>query len=467
MSTGDSKGDKYRTCPIFPHNDQKTSRAERWRDFDTNLQSYIGTKTPILAEHILSDIFDEDELNCGQSDDFFHYTLGITSTTSEKTLKAAQEKYLQAQYELFSCLTTNFQTTNRATIDRYKKKQVVERIMKQNPSVTPNDLWVRFVPFASLCYLELASKYDDQGATDALIKLHNFQIAKPFKPNNVSTWISGVENTWSQVADIADDPAYLAALELLLSVKNSKHEIWSPWASNFAHEHRDKAFVVDELLSQVRAKNNLEQASSSTSQVQATVSYASDQGNNPSPKINSGDKRRKVCAWNGCKRKTRYTYCQSHYRKIKPNDHSGVSPAARAKISDSSLEKAKRTMLKSQERYKALRDAKKSVNAEAHSAEANTAALEAATEYEHDESVPDESEHVFVSRKRKRASATSAAKPAKPKKKKLLGKLKVITDSQATAKKKKKKKTRSTAEALVACSDNFFDNMVITQFDRN
>ena len=97
----------------------------------------------------------------------------------------------------------------------------------------------------------------------------------------------------------------------------------------------------------------------------------------------------------------------------------------------------------------------------------NTAALEAATEYEHDESVPDESEHVFVSRKRKRASATSAAKPAKPKKKKLLGKLKVITDSQATAKKKKKKKKRSTAEALVACSDNFFDNMVITQFDRN
>ena len=149
MSTGDGKGDKYR--PIFPHNDQKTSRAERWRDFDTNLQSYMGTKTPILAEHIVSDIFDEDELNCGQSDDFFHYTLGVTSTTSEKTLKAAQEKYLQAQYELFSCLTNNFQTTNRATIDRYKQKAVVARIMKQNPSVKPNDLWVRFVPFASLC----------------------------------------------------------------------------------------------------------------------------------------------------------------------------------------------------------------------------------------------------------------------------------------------------------------------------
>ena len=74
---------------------------------------------------------------------------------------------------------------------------------------------VRFVPFASLCYKELGSKYDDKGATDALIKLHNFQIAKQFKSNNVSSWISVVENTWSQVAAIADDPAYLAALELL------------------------------------------------------------------------------------------------------------------------------------------------------------------------------------------------------------------------------------------------------------
>jgi hypothetical protein len=123
-------------------------------------------------------------------------------------------------------------------------------------------------------------------------------------------------------------------------------------------------------------------------------------------------------------------------------------------------------MLKSQDRFKALRDAKKSAAADAHVAEANTVVLEAATEYEHDESVPDESEHVTVSRKRKRASATSAAETAKPKKKKLVGKLKVITDSQATAKKKKKKK-RSTAEALVACSDDFFDNMTISQFDRN
>ena len=466
MSTSDSsKGDKFR--PIFPHHDQKRSRAERWRDFVTNLQSYMGTKTPILAEHILSDSFDEDEVNCGQTDDFFQYTLGVTSTSSEKTLKAAQEKYLQAQYELFLCLTHNFQTTDRATIDRNKQQAVVARIMKQNPSVTANDLWVRFVPFASLCHIELASKYEDQGATDALIKLHNFQIAKPFKPNNVSAWISVVENTWSQVADIADDPAYLAALELLLSVKNSKHEVWSPWAANFAHEHRDKPFIVDELLSQVRAKNNLEQASSSTSQVVATVSYASDQGKGyRSPKINQGGKRRKVCAWDGCQRQTTYTYCQNHYRKTKPKDHSGVSPAARAKIDTSSLEKAKRNMLKSQERYKALRDAKKSANADAHAAEANTAALVAATEYEHDESVPDESEHVIISRKRKRASATSAAQTAKPKKKKLLGKLKVMTDSQATAKKKTKKK-RSTAEALIACSDDFFDNMTISQFDRS
>ena len=52
MATNDSKGDKYR--PVFAHNDQKTSRAERWRTFETNLQSFMGPKTPILAEHILT-----------------------------------------------------------------------------------------------------------------------------------------------------------------------------------------------------------------------------------------------------------------------------------------------------------------------------------------------------------------------------------------------------------------------------
>ena len=129
------------------------------------------------------------------------------------------------------------------------------------------------------------------------------------------------------------------------------------------------------------------------------------------------------------------------------------------------MEKAKRNKLKSQERYKALRNAKRSASADTHVAEANSVVLEAATEYEHDESVPEEPEHVIVSRKRKRASAISAVKTAKPRKKKVLGKLKVMTDSQATAKKKKKK--RSTAEALVACSDTFFDNMTISQFDRD
>jgi hypothetical protein len=240
MATNDSK-DKYR--PTFPHNDSKTSRAERWRTFDTNVQSYMGTKCPMLAEHMLSCTFDEKQNCCGQSDTFFEITLGLdmSSTLTEKKINPAQEKFIQAQYELSICLTTNFTATDRATIDKFKPQVVMARIQKENPSLPSDDFWLRFVPFASLCFQELASKYDDSGATDALIKLHNFQIAKAFKPNNVAAWMSTVENTWSQVAAIADDPTYLAALELLLSIKNSKHQIWSQWASNFAHEHGNKS----------------------------------------------------------------------------------------------------------------------------------------------------------------------------------------------------------------------------------
>ena len=89
---------------------------------------------------------------------------------TDKILAIYDSHITYEESELFLCLTHNFQTTDRATIDRNKQQAVVARIMKQNPSVTANDLWVRFVPFASLCHIELASKYDDQGATDALIK---------------------------------------------------------------------------------------------------------------------------------------------------------------------------------------------------------------------------------------------------------------------------------------------------------
>jgi hypothetical protein len=455
----DSKGgDKYR--PTYVHSDQKSSRSDKWRIFTTNLKSWLGTKTPLLAEHVLSDVFDEEVENCGQPEDFFTYVLGLDDDSDDKDIKKAQKEYKQAQYELFLCLTTNFAESDQATIDKYQQQAVVARIMKQTPDLPKDHMSVRFVPFASLCYKELGSKYDDKGATDALIKLHNFQIAKQFKSNNVSSWISVVENTWSQVAAIADDPAYLAALELLLNIKNSKHEIWSGWASVFAHEHRDKTFNVTELLSQVRVKNNLETASS-TAQPPASVHYTSAPGgvNISSKKGRKGNKKqRKVCLWDGCNKPTRFKYCTTHYRKTKSSEHSGVSDATSAKIKTSSLESAKKAMLKAQERYKEIK-ASQSAGSEANVAEANTVALETADEYEHDNS--DVPAHSIISRKRKRTSSTSAAKP----KTKAVGKNKVLAD--VLAKKKKKKIKRSTAEALVACQDDFFAGMTVTQFDRS
>ena len=50
-----------------------------------------------------------------------------------------------------------------------------------------------------VCYQELASKYNDIVATDALHKLFAFEAAKKFTPSKVHTWISAVENSWAQV----------------------------------------------------------------------------------------------------------------------------------------------------------------------------------------------------------------------------------------------------------------------------
>ena len=89
MPSNDSKGgDKYR--PTFAHNDQKSSRSDKWRIFITNLKSWLGTKTPLLAEHNLSDVFDEEVENCGQTEDFFTYVLRLDDDSDDKDIKKAQ-----------------------------------------------------------------------------------------------------------------------------------------------------------------------------------------------------------------------------------------------------------------------------------------------------------------------------------------------------------------------------------------
>ena len=107
-----------------------------------------------------------------------------------------------------------------------------------------------------------------------MYKLFAFEAAKKFTLPNVHTWISAVENSWVHVSGVATDPSYLAALQLLLSIKEGQNETWEHWVDTYAYHMRDKPFTVANglsLLERVRASHALEDV---TNKSPASVNYA-------------------------------------------------------------------------------------------------------------------------------------------------------------------------------------------------
>ena len=281
--TSSSTDDTRSRIPKFNHKDLSKPRAERWRAFAKSLQSYMGTKASRYISYILRDDLDETEPNCNLPDELF---TDVINMQNAKKSEAAQDAFATAQWHLQQCLDENFGQTDEATLTKYSHAALTARLRERDEDLTPQDPVLRFLPFASLCYQELASKYNDIGATDALHKLFAFEAAKKFTPSNVHPWISAVENSWAQVSAIATDPSYLAALQLLLGIKGCQNETWERWAGTYAYDMRDKPFTVGTLLERVRAAHALEDVTSKSPV--AVVNYANKQHTRPQP--NAWDK---------------------------------------------------------------------------------------------------------------------------------------------------------------------------------
>lgn len=152
----------------------------------------------------MRDDLDETEPNCNLPDELF---TDVINMLSEKKANTAQDAFTTAQWHLQQCLDEIFGQTDEATRTKYSHAAPTARLRERDEDLTPQDNVLRFLPFVSLCYQELASKYNDIGATGALHKLFAFEAIKKFTPSNVHTWISAVENSWAQVSGIATDPA--------------------------------------------------------------------------------------------------------------------------------------------------------------------------------------------------------------------------------------------------------------------
>jgi len=163
-----STDDARSRIPKFNHKDHSKPRAEHWRMFAKSLQSYMGTKASRYITYILRDDLDETEPNCNLPYELF---TDVINRGSEKKYDAAQDTFATAQWHLQQCLDETFGQTDEVTISKYSHDALTACIRERNPDLTPQDPVLRFLPFASLCYQELASEYNDIGATDALHKL--------------------------------------------------------------------------------------------------------------------------------------------------------------------------------------------------------------------------------------------------------------------------------------------------------
>ena len=452
--TSSSSSDARSRIPQFNHKDHSKPRAERWRMFAKSLQSYMGTKSSRYISYILRDDLDETAPNCNLPDELFD---DVIDMDNEKKLDAAQDAYATAQWHLQECLDQNFGQTDEATLTKYSHAALTARIraiyLERDDDLTPQSTVLRFLPFASLCYQELASKYNDVGATDALHKLFAFEGAKKFSPSNVHTWISAVENTWAQVAAIATDPSYLAALQLLLSIKGCQHETWVSWAGMLANEMRDKQFNVATLLERVRAAHALEDVTSKSPA--AVVNYVNKQHTRSQPnawnKTKSTIKKKKLrlCSTPGCTTPTptrNMSLCKKHFAQSKneSDDTSSVSENAKDKVKSKSLQRAKKNLVKAANKVKGLNEAL------ALAAEVSSASPEVHATFTQLPSAPDDSASALISDQADafigpalpgNETSTTAA-PSLPKKKKKKRKLDEVSSTPILVKKGKSSKVK-------------------------
>jgi len=213
-----------------------------------------------------------------------------------------------------------------------------------------------------------------------LHKLLTLEAAKKFTPSDVHTWISAVENSWSQVSGIATDPSYLAALQLLLSIKGCQNETWERWTGTYTYDMRDKPFTVATLLERVRAAHALEDVTNKSPV--AVVKYANKHNSRPQP--NAWDKGKtkstiekqkhlRLCVKSGCTTPTparHMSLCKKNFAQSKQesDDTSAVSDTAKDRVKTKSLERAKKSLVKAAGKVKGLQEAMALASAEASSA---------------------------------------------------------------------------------------------------
>jgi len=148
------------------------------------------------------------------------------------------------------------------------------------------------IPYASLAFLDLQSKYNSSLPTDALQLVMAYDLAKQsFSGNNLKAWTGSVLKQWNKLCNVKKyhDDEYLAVLQLLLTLQ-TKNGVWNEWAANYCTHFSDpKNFKVSAFVANVLEKLRLDTLAiqhRENGRAQAAAHYDSRSGGNG--RINEG-----------------------------------------------------------------------------------------------------------------------------------------------------------------------------------
>ena len=240
-----NKDTKILTVTKFPHGQQETPRAVRWRDWQRKLLFCFGSHFPMLARQT-ADPLDPSLPWWGLT-----WLYDFDSMSAQDEQKVFSE-FLKAQYSLLHILTENFYTQEKQLINNHepialakKMKDLYSRewdktLLKHFPDKdgwTPTEWMSAYIPFGYMCLKALADKYDETGVSDAIAKYDEWEKSKKFNSKDINAWASNVEASFAAWFNVAgENPSYMAAVEIVRGILSSDNEDWRQWAFAFSRE---------------------------------------------------------------------------------------------------------------------------------------------------------------------------------------------------------------------------------------
>ena len=185
---------------ILPQFDHKlgASRHEKITEFVQLLGAYISTKHGHYGIASLLPL-DTDHIFWGLHEFLGnHLVKGVARHLEDHISWFTNQKYqglwFKAQSELLALLLVNFKSHDSAVLVNYsadKTHKVWQPIIAQQDDddfLWPDTLWnakLKWLPFGTMCFHAICERYQDEGVTDCISKIRDFDKARLFNPLKV------------------------------------------------------------------------------------------------------------------------------------------------------------------------------------------------------------------------------------------------------------------------------------------